>query len=188
MSFITPPQLQSIIEKVKDAIQAGATDLSPYSAILRDPITLAELNAGDHLKTLNTVGLRVVRSNTMINGISIQFFNALYFTEIYIGPTDSIGDVDALASATYNGYAKQPGLSIAIRYKVNMNYMFDKTVVTANGLTQWHVMPLANFSGFLTGQGGSGESCSCKTWKGTQAEYDAIASKDPDTIYYITEA
>lgn len=188
MSFITPQQLKLIIAKVKDAIMAGATDLSPYSAILRDPIALDELNAGEHLNSINSIGLRVVRSKTAINGVSIQFFNSLYFTEIYIGPTDSAGDVDALASATYNGYAKQPGLSIAIRYKVNLCSLFDKEVVSSNGLTKWHVMPLADFSGFLAAQGGSGQSCSCKTWKGTQSEYDAISEKDPDTIYYITEA
>lgn len=189
MSFVSPQQLQPIFEKVRDAIRDGATDLSPYAAILRDPITFDQLNAGDYIKKVNLLGLRVVKSSSSIKGISIQFFCVAYATELYIGLTNSVGEVDNLEDATVQGYEKQPGLSIAIRYNVITNFLLDKTVVTSNGISKWHVMPIANFTGFLLGAGGAaGDSCSCKTWKGTQSEYDAITSKDPDTIYYITES
>ena len=173
------------MQLVKDAIQNGATDLSPYSAILRETITIDQLNSGEHLNSLPALGLRAVKSNTMFIGFSLQFLYLGYVAELFIGLTDSAGNVDALATPKTTSYNKQPGLSIAIRYRVVVN-LFDKDIVTSTGLTQWHVSQLADFSGFLTGQGGSGDSG--KTWTGTQAEYEAITEKDPDTIYFITES
>lgn len=189
MSYVTTAQLQDIAEMIRQAITDGATDLSQYSAVLNDPITIDQLNTGDHLKNAKTLGIRVVKNSSgNIIGMTVQFGFLAYVSELFIGLTDSEGDVDSLSPVTVAAYAKQPGLSIAIRYDVTFSYTLDKNVVSGNGMSKWHVMQLADYSGFLAALGGVPGSCSCKTWKGSQTQYDALASKDPDTIYYITES
>ena len=194
-NYISSPQLESIMQAVKSAIDANkiGIDLTKFDNLIKDTIDLSTLNSGSYLTNADSCGMRLIlSSNKKPIGISFSFFFSLYMTELYIGFVNGEGDLDSIPDHKIAAYGKQPGLSLAIRHKVIINTLLDQTVVTKAGFTPWHVMTIAKYAGFVTASSGSGDSgtdsCSCKTWKGTQTQYDAIASKDPDTIYYITES
>ncbi len=195
MSHITPPQLKDVALNIKQAIDSGS-DLvaslhSSLGIIYKGSISKAELNEGAYLKDALTLGIRtVVLSGTkdgIIHAVSISFGSSPFaLAEILIGGFKILDDGLNVGISTYQDFNKKPGIAIGVRFKVITN-MFDKNIVQSTGLSKWLYIPFADYEGFLFPSGGSDASCQCKTWKGSQADYDAITTKDPDTIYYITE-
>lgn len=59
------------------------------------------------------------------------------------------------------------------------NVDIDNSTITKNGSDELQAVAVINQQDGTT---------PIKTWKGTQAQYDAIAVKDPDTIYYTDSA
>lgn len=182
--YITPGQLGDLADKIKDFIEGKSPDIGN----LLGSITFAEMNAGEYLTKFGQMsGIRhVTNSSGKFQGVSITgFLYLLGGYELYIGPTGSEGVVDTLESVTANSYGKVPGVSIAVRYYILNSAGLDASV--EKGMSPWHVMTLADYSGFRLAEGASGSSCDCNNWIGSLEEYDSIAEKDPSTLYFITE-
>lgn len=180
-------QLCQLAVSIKDYVDAKsggeseAPDLSKYDALIKGKISIDELNAWEN-KGNSDLGLYiVVTSNGTPMGMLIcGAITMAAQCMIYIGPTaTSPGKSATLSAPTTSAYSKQPGISMAVRYNAILGSMFFGSNIP-NGLSDWEVITLATYKeGFQLGGGG-------KTWKGTKAEYDAIATKDPDTVYFVT--
>lgn len=195
MSFITPPQLHSIIEKVLALISSGS---------VQEPSMSFNIVSKEHLDDTNNYMIKDQSSAIALpvplrfelvddgSGMNVTFPVVTYRDSPYSLVQIAIGTFDRSNPDSLNSFLNQDqdigeciGFSVAAR-GCDLYGLFGSS---EPGFSKWSYIPVYSvLHGFLTEQGGSGESCSCKTWKGPQSEYDAITEKDPNTIYYITEA
>lgn len=181
-------QLARVASSIKHYIDNSKTgtgeelpDLSQFSSVLKGTITMSDLNKWEG-KNMTDNGLwAVVDSNGTTMGIVVVgSITTVAQAILYIGPTATApGTASELKTPATSGYSKQPGLSFAVRFNVFLGTLFFGSNIP-NGLSDWHVMTIADYkNGFQLG------GSSSKEWKGTRAEYDALATKDATTIYYI---
>ena len=107
--------------------------------------------------------MTTVNSTPVFFGTSPALIQNLGPGKLYVGPADV---------TTSTGVLIPSGSTVAFGYDRDGFYGISDDTTDAR---------------LLRSGSGLGASSSESWWSGTQAEYDAIETKDPDTLYIITE-
>lgn len=113
--------------------------------------------------------MTMVNSTPVFFGTSPALIQNLGPGKLYVGPADV---------TTSTGVLIPSGSTVAFGYDRDGFYGISDDTADARLLRSG-----AGLGTSSSGGGGSTDSW----WSGTQAEYDAIETKDPDTLYIITE-
>lgn len=174
MSIVTPTQLKTVVEVIKDFITGkGAT-----SGDCLKSITLDELNELTPKADGNNGIYKVMDGTNRMLGIALVGFpNTAWGSIVYIGAlNEAPGSHDTITKPVKGCYGGSLGVSIAFRSYITLAFLVGTGV--KNGLSQWIVSDLSTYFSGLSPQ----------PWSGTQSEYDAIGEKDPGRVYYIIES
>lgn len=139
-----------------------------HEGVINAPLKNGSLNFA-----MDTEELYVDIDNKRLNISGVKFFN----TEEEIRSLTAIAPAVYIAYDTHKMMAYDPNISDWFYIGGAKDVVFAADVIynnTESGLESRNVQ-------------GSTDEIVKRTWTGTQAEYDAIETPDPDTTYYITD-
>lgn len=176
--------IKGVIDSASDIVSGLRQSMNFF---YRGTVSKDELNKGAYLGSNNASGIRGVLFSANNSGapqaMSLVCWNtSVCYAEILVGAFTLSDDGLVVNPVTVKDFGGKPGISVAVRFNVRFDMYDDPAVVT--GISPWRLLSVADYEGLIQSGAQGGSS---KTWAGSREEYEAIAVKDPETIYCITE-
>ncbi len=147
-------------KEINEYLEQNKLDVA--GGVMTGPLTILDSNTDVLFTTVND-GIEVTGPFSIKTGLfSVQDTNDNFLIDIADGFTSFYGDV-------------QFGTSNALL-----------ATNSAQEIISYKSVELANLNSYVAGVRETNANNNLSFWKGTQAEYNNIPTKDPNTIYFVT--